>query len=128
MTNTTKYFAAGAVDCIRKPFDDIELITRVKTALALHDALKEIKENEESIHTNNQFLYFLMDVAPNPIFFMDKAGAILGCNQGFEKLIGKAKPEIIESTIHDLLPRFQIILMIKHLLLEMVSISLKLNF
>lgn len=41
--------AAGAVDCIRKPFVDMELIARVKTALALHDALREIEEHEESI-------------------------------------------------------------------------------
>ncbi len=101
-----KILAAGALDCIRKPFDDIELIARVKTALALHDALKEIKENEESIHTKNQFLYLLMDVAPNPIFFMDKTGCVLGCNEGFERLVGRTKVEIIESPIYDLLPQF----------------------
>lgn len=101
-----KILAAGAIDCIRKPFNDMELIARVKTALALHDALKEIRENEESIRTKNQFLHFLMDVAPNPIFFMDKTGCVLGCNQEFEKLIGKTKAEIIQSAIHSLLPQF----------------------
>ena len=101
-----KIFAAGAVDCIRKPFDEVELVARVKTALALHEALTEIKENEEFLHTKNQFLHFLMDAAPNPIFFMDKTGVVLGCNHGFEKLVGKSKAEIIESSIHDLLPRF----------------------
>jgi len=101
-----RILAAGAVDCIRKPFDNMELIARVKTALALHDALKEIRENEESINIKNQFLHFLMDEAPNPIFFMDKTGCVLGCNQGFEKLIGKTKNEIIQSGIQNLLPRF----------------------
>jgi CheY-like chemotaxis protein len=53
-----KILAAGAVDCIRKPFDDMELISRVKTALTLHDALKEIKASQETIGTKNQFLSF----------------------------------------------------------------------
>lgn len=101
-----KIIAAGAVDCIRKPFVDMELISRVKTALTLHDALKEIKEKEESIHSKNQFLHFLMEAAPNPTFFMDKTGTILTCNREFEKLVGRPKSEIIESTINDLLPQF----------------------
>jgi len=98
--------AAGAVDCIRKPFVYMELIARVKTALALHDAIKELKENEESIYAKNQFLHFLMDEAPNPIFFMDKKGCVLGCNKWFEKLVGRTEPEIIESMINDILPYF----------------------
>src|SRR5258706_11934052 len=81
----SKVLLAGAIDCIRKPFDDMALMARVKTALAFAEALKEVKENEESIHIKEQFLHFLVDVAPNPIFIMDKMGAILGCNEGFEK-------------------------------------------
>jgi|GEM_PF-1135946 len=99
-----KALEIGAIDCIRKPLDNMELIARIKTALALHDALKELRENEETLQTKNQFLNFLMDVAPNPIFFTDKNGEVIGCNLSFEKLVGKTKDQITGKSIHQLLP------------------------
>jgi len=101
-----KILLAGAIDYIRKPLDDMEFMTRVKTALALGDALNEVKVHEESISTKNQFLHFLVDVAPNPIFVLDKTGYILECNESFGQLFRRTKPEILNHTIHELLPRF----------------------
>ncbi|GHN02223.1 hypothetical protein WSM22_37120 [Cytophagales bacterium WSM2-2] len=100
-----KVLEAGAIDCIRKPLDEMEFIARVKTALALHDALKEIRESQASLHTKNQFLHFLVDVAPNPIFFMDNMGNISGCNDCFSSLIGKLKTDIVGDNIFELFPQ-----------------------
>lgn len=43
----------GAIDYIRKPVDRIELIARVKSALQLHDYLKEIKRQQDELSQLN---------------------------------------------------------------------------
>ncbi|MGB0522580.1 MAG: hybrid sensor histidine kinase/response regulator [Flammeovirgaceae bacterium] len=43
----------GAIDYIRKPVDRIELIARVKSALQLHDYLKEIKRQQTELSQLN---------------------------------------------------------------------------
>ncbi|MBN4065934.1 response regulator [Candidatus Amoebophilus asiaticus] len=40
---------AGAMDYIRKPIDKIELLARVKSAIALYDSFKQIKKQKEEI-------------------------------------------------------------------------------
>jgi len=86
---------SGALDYLRKPLDYAELSARVKAALAAGDSLREIKQQRESIHIKDQFVNFLIDTAPNPIFYQDKWGRFLGCNNKFELLFNKAKEEII---------------------------------
>ncbi len=96
--------AAGAIDYIRKPIDEKELIARVKTALALHESVNELKQSRESIRIKNQALNFLMDESPNPIFYLDRLGCLLGCNENFELLIGKRKSELFGKTVYDFFP------------------------
>lgn len=100
-----KVLAAGAVDFIRKPIEDDELLERVKAALALRESLKETELCEESAQFKNQFLNLLKDTTPGPIFFADTMGKLLGCNEGFAHLVNRATPDIIEKHLLQILPR-----------------------
>jgi putative two-component system response regulator len=53
-----KILDAGATACIRKPFDEMELVASVRTALALNDEENEIEEKDQSIRVKNQFEHF----------------------------------------------------------------------
>ncbi len=95
----------GAIDYIRKPLDYGELSSRVKAAFTLSDSLKEVKHQRDSIHIKNQFVNFLIESAPNPIFYMDKWGRLMGCNKNFELLFAKTKEEIVGKHVEDILSK-----------------------
>lgn len=52
----------------------------------------------------SEFLHSLIDAIPIPVFFKGIDGYYLGCNQAFEKLLGKPRDEIIGRTTFDLAP------------------------
>jgi CheY-like chemotaxis protein/DNA-binding CsgD family transcriptional regulator len=43
-----KAFSVGAVDFIRKPFEQVELLARVRSALQMHDYLKKMHEAQKN--------------------------------------------------------------------------------
>ncbi len=47
---------AGAVDYIRKPLDQIELLARIRTVLQLSDSLKRVKDQKQQLFEKNQLL------------------------------------------------------------------------
>ncbi|MBN1783111.1 response regulator [bacterium] len=47
---------AGAVDYIRKPLDQIELLARIRTVLELSDSFKQLKEHEQKLMRQNRLL------------------------------------------------------------------------
>jgi PAS domain S-box-containing protein len=48
------------------------------------------------------FLEILIDTVPNPLFFKDSSGLFSGCNQAFEALVGRSKPDIVGRYTHEL--------------------------
>lgn len=96
----------GAIDYVQKPIDERELIARVKTALALSESLKGIKNSRESAQAKGHFLMSLVDEASNPIFYLDKLGCLLGCNKNFENLIGQQRSDLLGKTVFDFFPEF----------------------
>lgn len=54
--NLSEAFAYGATDYIHKPIDKIELIARVKSALAMHHLLNELKIQSEKLEAQSQVL------------------------------------------------------------------------
>jgi two-component system, cell cycle sensor histidine kinase and response regulator CckA len=51
-----------------------------------------------------QFIELLMETIPNPIFYEDVQGVILGCNKAFAEHAGMPQEEIPGKTVYDLLP------------------------
>ncbi|WP_320055441.1 EAL domain-containing protein [Desulfuromonas thiophila] len=80
----------------RKPLENIGLIKTAMRMFALRAAaelerLKIERQRQEELH----FLQSLLDALPNPTFYKDTAGRYLGCNEGYARLIGRRRDEIL---------------------------------
>ena len=62
------------------------------------------KNAEISLLEQNLFLQNLIDAIPNPIYYKNKKGVYLGCNNAFEKFVEKKKQDIINKTVFDVFP------------------------
>ncbi|MDO8142898.1 MAG: diguanylate cyclase [Candidatus Brocadiales bacterium] len=80
-----------------------------KTALEQTEKLdrdiSERKKAEEAIKDNEQFLQILIDSIPVPVFYKDRDGKYIGCNEAFEDFLGMRKREIIGKTVYDVAPK-----------------------
>ena len=54
---------------------------------AFEDMENEIVKLESKISNNDSFLRMLFDTIPNPLFYKDKNGVYLHCNEAFSKTI-----------------------------------------
>jgi two-component system cell cycle sensor histidine kinase/response regulator CckA len=62
------------------------------------------KAAERALLENLEFLQTLLEAIPNPVFYKDRQGRYLGCNQAFEDFLGLPQSRIIGKTDHDLVP------------------------
>jgi len=102
----TKVLTTGAIDYVRKPIDERELIARAKTAFALSESLRGVKHSKESLQAKSHFLTSLLEDASNPIFYLDRLGCLLGCNENFENLIGQRRTDLLGKTVFEFFPEF----------------------
>jgi CheY-like chemotaxis protein len=93
---------AGAVDYIRKPIDQIELIARVKSMLELSNSRKELHQKYILIKQSNQFIQTLVESIQHPFVYYYLDGTIKGCNHQFEHLLGMAVRDLLETKLYDL--------------------------
>ncbi|MDY6964808.1 MAG: DUF835 domain-containing protein [Halobacteriota archaeon] len=128
-----KGFDVGAHDYIEKPFEEIELITRVKSALKLKESRNELKkkneelsslaqelkasnellfkdieerkELEQELKLNNEYLANLIRDSPVAIISTDLNGDIVTANTSAKRLLGITEDEIIGVSISRILGR-----------------------
>ena len=68
----------------------------------LEDSVKMIDSLKAEIELNNSFLEMLFNTIPNPIFYKDKDGIYINCNDSFsQNILGLAKNEIIGKSLYD---------------------------
>ena len=65
----------------------------------------ELKNVQEALDKQLNFLQVLVDTIPNPIFFKTIDGRYLGCNKAFEAFIGRHRSELIGKSVYDLAPK-----------------------
>ena len=56
------------------------------------------------LESRARFLKSLLSAIPSPVFYKDRNGRYLGCNEAFEELTGKSHDHIIGQTVCDLWP------------------------
>jgi len=94
---------AGAADFLLKE-NLARLAPAVKRELAEAGRRRERRRSEKELREKLDFIQVLIDTLPTPIFYNDPKGLYLGCNRAFEEQIGLKKGEIVNKSVHDILP------------------------
>ncbi len=106
MTNSENLYTAlmsGAVDYIRKPIDNIELIARVKSMLEIFDSRKALKEKLNEIKGENKLIKAIIENIPHPFVYYNLDGIINGYNRRFENLLGLSDHDLEGKMVYDYL-------------------------
>jgi PAS domain S-box-containing protein len=65
--------------------------------------ITELKQEQEELQNSLKFLEALIETIPSPIFFKDKQGRYLGCNDAFaQQIVGMHKGDIIGKSVFEL--------------------------
>jgi len=65
--------------------------------------ITERKREQEELKNNMRFLETLIDTIPSPIFFKDRQGRYMGCNDAFaQQIVGLPREEIIGKSVFEL--------------------------
>lgn len=63
----------------------------------------EQKEQEFALQYNLNFLNVLIDTIPNPIFYKDKYGQYIGCNESFASYFNTTKEAVVQTKVSELI-------------------------
>ena len=66
--------------------------------------ITERKLAEESLNEKSRFIASLLRAIPVAVFYKDREGRYLGCNDAFSKFMGVSSEEIDGKTVHELWP------------------------
>lgn len=94
---------AGANDFLLKG-NLARLVPAVKRELAEATLRREHQRAEKELREKLDFIQVLIDTLPTPIFYNDSNGLYLGCNRAFEEQIGLKRGDILNRSIHEILP------------------------
>ena len=89
---------AGAVDFIKKPIEEIELLTRIHTTLLLQEAINEAELNKQRIDSHidelNKLTLIIKETA-NSVILISPEGEMEWANEGFTKMYNISLPEFV---------------------------------
>jgi diguanylate cyclase (GGDEF)-like protein/PAS domain S-box-containing protein len=80
---------------------------------AAQDALRQshleleqrVAERTHELSQQLDFMHQLVEAIPGPVFYKNRAGCYLGCNQAFLEMIGKSRAEVVGASVYDVAPR-----------------------
>jgi len=67
--------------------------------------LAERLRTETALRRQHRLLGTLMDTIPDPVFYKDTDGKIIGCNKAYETFAALPKAEILGKTVHEIFPK-----------------------
>lgn len=76
----------------------------LRTVVVAQD-ITERKRMGDALHSQLLFTRALFEAIPSPVFFKNKKGEYLGCNQAFEAAFGLSRQDIGGKTVYDVMPR-----------------------
>ena len=78
--------------------------TQQKMLLLVATDITEQRTSKMELESQTRFLKTLLSAIPSPVFYKDRSGRYLGCNEAFEELVGKPGDLIVGQTVNDLWP------------------------
>ncbi len=66
--------------------------------------ITEQKQLETALRDHTEFLQTLLNAIPSPVFFKRRDGQYIGCNEAFERYLGRPRDQIVGRTAYDLAP------------------------
>ncbi len=80
-----------------------------KRAWFIVEDISERKQIELAHQDNLRFARQLIEVIPSPVFYKDSLGRYLGrylgCNEAFERYLGKSRQDFVGKSVYDLSPK-----------------------
>jgi diguanylate cyclase (GGDEF)-like protein/PAS domain S-box-containing protein len=73
--------------------------------IGVKEDISKLKKADRRIRNSLKFLQLLIDVIPAPVYYKDRNGKYLGCNEAFESFLGMKKTDIIGKTVYDIVPK-----------------------
>jgi signal transduction histidine kinase/DNA-binding response OmpR family regulator len=70
----------------------------------LKTEIRDRKKAEGALQGQLSFMQVLLDTIPNPVYYFDKNGIILGCNRAFSSLLSREGWGTIGASLGELLP------------------------
>ena len=92
-----KGFELGAVDYITKPFQDAEVLARIRTHVTLQQLKAQLQESEQRLSR-------IFESAMDAIITLDRAGVITLFNQAAERVFRCPAAEVIGYPVSKLIP------------------------
>lgn len=71
----------------------------------VHALELSLKAAKEGAREKEDFLNSLINAIPVPVFYKDRGGKYMGCNEAFEALFGMEREEMIGKTVFDINPK-----------------------
>jgi diguanylate cyclase (GGDEF)-like protein/PAS domain S-box-containing protein len=88
-------------------FEDVTAQRAAEQALRQSHLELEQRVAERTRELSHQldFMRQLIEAIPGPVYYQNREGRYLGCNQAFLEMIGKPRSAVIGATAYDLAPR-----------------------
>lgn len=83
----------------------VGMIPGTRRRIASYHDITPLRQLKDSLENQLSFLEVLLNTIPNPIFYKDRAGRYLGCNQAFESYLGLKREEIVGRSVYELAPK-----------------------
>jgi PAS domain S-box-containing protein len=101
--NLMTAMSEGAIDFVSKPFNKVELLSRIKSMLLLSHSMLELKEKYEIIENSNKFIHSVFEKIPHPLVYYSPEGKIILHNEEFRLLVSIEENQLVGNTIYSYL-------------------------
>ncbi len=66
---------------------------------------QRVAERTRELSHQLDFMRQLIEAIPGPVYYQNREGRYLGCNQAFLEMVGKPRNAVVGATVYDLAPR-----------------------